>query len=91
MNSVTPENVKSFVTRHIEARMTAEGRDGGFVVSDNCDLLLSGAIDSLGLLELITSIQEHYGREIDFETLDPERATILGPLCNFVAEKLAEG
>ena len=89
MSSVTTGNVKTFVTRYLEKRMIAQGREGAFVVSDDCDLLLSGVVDSLGLLELITSIQEHYGREIDFETLDPEHATVLGPLCSFVAEKLA--
>src|SRR5437762_982190 len=50
---------------------------------DSCDLLLSGVIDSLGLVELMTALQERCGREIDFDALDPEQMTKVGPLCDF--------
>jgi acyl carrier protein len=48
-------------------------------------------VDSLGLLELMTALQEHCGREIDFDALDPEQMTVVGPLCNFVAGEMAKG
>jgi acyl carrier protein len=57
---------------------------------EDCDLLLSGMIDSLGLLDLVAAIQEFAGREIDFEILDPEEMTIVGPLCRFVSEQVSE-
>jgi acyl carrier protein len=47
-------------------------------------------IDSLGLLDLVAAIQEFAGREIDFEILDPEEMTIVGPLCRFVSEQVSE-
>ena len=46
-------------------------------------------IDSIGLLNLIAAIQEFAGREIDFELLDPEEMTIVGPLCRFVSEQVS--
>jgi acyl carrier protein len=38
----------------------------------------------------MTAIQDHFGREIDFDELDAEQMTIVGPLKRFVAEKLAK-
>jgi acyl carrier protein len=53
-------------------------------------LLLSGFVDSLGLLELMTALQDQFGREIDFDELDAEQMTIVGPLKKFVAAQLAK-
>lgn len=33
---------------------------------------------------------EHFDREIDFENLDPEQMTLIGPLCLFVSEQLTQ-
>ena len=90
MNRITPDDVRSLLLGFLTQKLRAEGRDGTLELSDDCDLLLSGVVDSLGLLEMVTAIQEHYGREIDFEALDPELMTVVGPLCKFVAGKLAE-
>jgi acyl carrier protein len=46
-------------------------------------------IDSLGLLDLMSAIQQHCQQEIDFEALDPEQLTVVGPLCRYVSEQLA--
>jgi acyl carrier protein len=70
--------------------LRGQGREVPADLSDDCDLLLSGYVDSLGLLELMTAIQDHFGREIDFDELDAEQMTIVGPLKRFVAEKLAK-
>lgn len=58
-------------------------------LADDCDLLLGGFIDSLGLLDLITMLQEKFGGHVDFEELDPEQMTVVGPLCGFVVEQAA--
>ena len=52
------------------------------------DLMDSGSLDSLGLLELVTAIEDRCGVEIDFEELDPEIMTQLGPLSGYVADRL---
>jgi acyl carrier protein len=59
-------------------------------LADDCDLLLDGLIDSLGLLELLTMLQEKFGQHVDFEALDPEQMTIVGPLCGFVVKEVAK-
>jgi acyl carrier protein len=90
MNAVTPDAVQDFLREYVAKYLRGQGREGPADLSDDCDLLLSGYVDSLGLLELMTAIQDHFGREIDFDELDAEQMTIVGPLKRFVAEKLAK-
>ena len=91
MNEPTPADVRVFLKEHLDRKLTANGRTAVQDLPDNCDLLLSGIIDSIGLLELVTALQTFAGREIDFEILDPEEMTIVGPLCRFVSEQAANG
>ena len=88
MNTVTSEDVRRFLKEYLTEKLATQGREIPPELDDQCDLLLSGIIDSLGLLELITAIQQYCGREIDFEPLDPEQMTIVGPLCRFVSEQM---
>jgi acyl carrier protein len=90
MNAVTPDAVQDFLREYVAKYLRGQGREVPADLSDDCDLLLSGYVDSLGLLELMTAIQDHFGREIDFDDLDAEQMTIVGPLKRFVAEKLAK-
>ena len=90
MSAVSPGDVRIFLTDFIQRRMAAQGEDPLNELSDDCDLLLSGIIDSLGLLELVTAVNEHYGREIDFVDLDPDHMTIVGPFCDYVADRMAK-
>jgi acyl carrier protein len=89
MNAVTPDAVQDFLREYVAKYLSSQGREIPPDLSDDCDLLLSGYVDSLGLLELMTAIQDHFGREIDFDDLDAEQMTIVGPLKRFVAAKLA--
>jgi acyl carrier protein len=88
MSVINPENVKEFLQSYIVGRLQEQGRDLPLDFSDDCDLLLSGIIDSLGLLELMTAIQKHYDREIDFDAIDTEQMTIMGPLSQFVSDQM---
>jgi acyl carrier protein len=90
MNTVTMNDIQSFLQDYVGKTMREQGREVPPALADECDLLLSGYVDSLGLLELMTALQDHFGREIDFEQLDPEQMTIVGPLKKFVAEQLAK-
>jgi acyl carrier protein len=90
MNAVTPDAGQDFLREYVAKYLRGQGREVPADLSDDCDLLLSGYVDSLGLLELMTAIQDHFGREIDFDELDAEQMTIVGPLKRFVAEKLAK-
>ncbi len=55
-------------------------------VPDDVDLLQEGIIDSLGVLELITHLEERFGIAIDLENLSAEQLTVLGPLSQHVAK-----
>jgi acyl carrier protein len=91
MNPFGSEELRAFLLDYLTKRPASQGRDIPRELRDDYDLLLSGMVDSLGLLELMTALQEHCGREIDFDALDPEQMTVVGPLCNFVAGEMAKG
>ena len=88
MNAVTPDSVQDFLRQYVAKYLRGQGREVPADLPDDCDLLLSGYVDSLGLLELMTAIQDHFGREIDFDQLDAEQMTIVGPLRRFIADQL---
>ena len=67
-------------------------REGGFdpaEVGDDFDFLVAGVIDSLGVIELIEAVNAHFDVDIDFEELDPEDLTVLGPFAHHVATAAA--
>jgi acyl carrier protein len=88
MSSARSEDIRIFLQQYIVEKSLAGGKETPSELTDDCDLLLSGMIDSLGLLDLMTAIQQHCRREIDFEALDPEQLTIVGSLCRYVSEQL---
>ena len=90
MTAVTPDDVHAFLQTYVAKTLREQAREVPADLLDNCDLLLNGYVDSLGLLELMTALQDHFGREIDFNELDAEQMTIVGPLKNFVAAELAK-
>jgi acyl carrier protein len=89
MMEANSEQIRIFLQQYILEKSVAGGRQEPGELSDDCDLLLSGMIDSLGLLDLMSAIQQHCQHEIDFEALDPEQLTVVGPLCRYVSEQLA--
>jgi acyl carrier protein len=91
MKIITEDDIRLFVTGFIQKRLLAAGHEPPNELSEGCDLLLAGFIDSLGVLELTSAIQHYCGQEIDFEALDAEQMTIVGPLCRFVSDSLATG
>ena len=89
MSDANSETIRLFLQQYIAEKSRGGGKDTPGELADDCDLLLSGMIDSLGLLDLMTAIQQHCQHEIDFEALDPEQLTVVGPLCRYVSEQLA--
>ena len=62
-------------------KLLQQGRSASDQLGDDCDLLVEGYIDSMGVVELTAHLESHFGSEIDYDDLDPEQMTILGPLA----------
>ena len=89
MSEVTAADVSEFLLKYLRGKHEANGRAALEDLPEDCDLLLSGVLDdSIGFLDLLVAIQEFAGREIDFEILDPEEMSIVGPLCRFVSQQM---
>ena len=58
---------------------------------DDFDLLLNGVIDSLGILEMMSAIEEEFQIKLDLAALDAGEITVLGPLSRYVAEQAVFG
>ncbi len=85
MNIISANEVKAFILNR-----TDYFEDNNLKlddIPDDFDLFEEGAIDSLGIIEMITSIEEHFGIEVDLEKLDAEDFTIIGPLSHHVEQQ----
>jgi acyl carrier protein len=87
-NAVTSDDVRIFVTSFLNRKLQEQQRDLLQDLNDDYDLFLSGAIDSLGFVELVAATCEHFGCEIDLEGLDPDKMTVMGPLCVYILNEL---
>ena len=63
------------------------GQDGADL-RDEASLLEHGIIDSTGVLELVSFLEEGYQLKIDDEELIPENLDSIGNLARFVRRKL---
>jgi acyl carrier protein len=88
VNSPTPDNVRVFVADFLNHKLKDRGQGPLSDLPDDYDVLLSGVLDSLAFVEMMMAAGEHFVGEIDFESLEPEKMTVVGPLCIFVSEQL---
>lgn len=82
MNSVSVDDVKEFLLKRLQATHAVSS------LEDDLDLLESGLLDSLGVVELIGAVEGKYGVLIDFAELDADQLTIIGPFCRYVAARV---
>lgn len=85
MNDITSDNVRTFLLTRYSESIKGMGFDPG-ALPDSFDFFVSGVIDSFGILEMISSIEEEFHIELDMATLDAEQITLLGPLSRYVAD-----
>jgi acyl carrier protein len=83
----TSAEVQNFILGRIDDPLRAKGLEAADVPS-SFDLLLEGVIDSFGIVELISALEERYGLEFDLDELPPDDLTRIGPLSSYVAQKL---
>ena len=84
MKEITPESVRQFLLVKYLERIQSLGLASA-ELPDDFDLLLNGVIDSFGILEMISTLEEEFHIELDLATLDAEEMTIVGPLSRFIA------
>ena len=89
MKRPTPDDIRVFFGAFLNDRLKDRGQRPLPLLPDDYDVLESGALDSLAFVEMMMAAGEHFAGEIDFENLDPERMTVIGPLCLFVSEQLS--
>jgi acyl carrier protein len=88
MSRASADEVREFTLLHVADGLRARALSPD-AVPDDFDLLLEGVIDSFGLLELITAVETRFELQLDFEDLDADDLTVIGPFSRYVAAKLA--
>jgi acyl carrier protein len=84
MKEVTADNVRKFLLTKYSEPLTAM-RLNVAELADDFDFLLSGVIDSFGILEMISAIEQEFQIELDLALLDAEDITRVGPLTRYIA------
>jgi acyl carrier protein len=85
MSDISPEKIRQFLLTRYSEMIKGMGFDP-VEVPDSFDFLLSGVIDSFGILEMVSSIEDEFRIRLDLAALDAEQVTILGALSQYVAE-----
>lgn len=85
MNDITPTKVRQFLLAKYSRPIREMGMDPA-AVPDDFDFLLNGVIDSFGILEMVSSIEDEFHIQLDMAQLDAEQITILGPLSEYVSQ-----
>jgi acyl carrier protein len=84
MKQVTADNLRKFLLTRYSEPIMAMHPDGA-ELPDDFDLLLSGVIDSFGIIEMISAIENEFQIQLDLAMLDAEDITRIGPLTRYVA------
>ena len=83
MISGSGKSVRALILSHLEQSIIELGLEPS-TIPDDFDLLTSGVIDSLGIVELVAAVEQQLGNTVDLSELDPESLTILGPLSRYI-------
>jgi acyl carrier protein len=81
--SPTPE-IRNFIVENF-----LYGQDDGF--GDDVSFLEKGIIDSTGVLELVTFVEDKFGVRVEDEELIPDNFDSLSKLSSFISNKLNNG
>ena len=87
MIEATAADVREFILDGLSDPLLAKGLTPADV-PPSFDLLLEGVVDSFGVVEMIASLEERFGMEFDFDELEADDLTRIGPLSSYVERKL---
>ena len=88
MQPTTAEVVREEILERVVEQLAAKGLTPSDVPA-SFDLLLEGVIDSFGVVELITLLEQRFAVEFDFDELSADDLTKVGPLAEYVERKSA--
>ena len=88
MTDVSVDSVRAFIVDTVKDQLLAAGLAPD-QVGDDFDLVSTGTIDSMGLLELLAAVQERFGGSADLEEMDTEEVGVLGPFARHLATQAA--
>jgi acyl carrier protein len=88
MQPITAEVVRDEILERVVEQLAAKGLTPSDVPA-SFDLLLEGVIDSFGVVELITLLEQRFAVEFDFDELSADDLTKIGPLAEYVERKSA--
>ena len=86
MTSLTADEVRTFLLHRYASAIAAAGVNSA-AIGEDFDLLAAGVVDSLGVIEMITAVEQHFKISVDFESMDPTELTVLDKFSRFVASK----
>ncbi len=84
MSDVSPDDVRSFLLDRLDDTLVDGGVDRGSI-DDRTDLLEDGLLDSMGIVQLLALIEDHFELQTDWDDYDPEDILVIGPFCAYVA------
>jgi len=79
------QEIRAFLCDEIDRIAQEKGIDVP-ELDDGFNLLESGLVDSIGLLDLLTAVENRFSIQVDFSDLDPEEFTTLGGLAASLAK-----
>jgi acyl carrier protein len=62
--------------------------DKGFQYEDSTSFLEEGIVDSLGIMELVTYVEDTYPIKVDDQDLTPDNFDSVSKLANFIQNRL---
>lgn len=77
-------DVRERILAFVRARFPAAAN---IRLDDGTSLLDSGVIDSLGVLDIVSFLEESFGVKVEDEELTPQNFESVGALARFVAAK----
>jgi acyl carrier protein len=83
MKRLSEQEIRSGVCRLVSERVDR-------VPPDSASLLERTDLDSLGVVELLVAIEEEFGVNIDFLTIDPEALLSISGLTNHLSTLMDE-
>ena len=83
MNQCKADDIRKFILDRYSNALRGKGL-APEEVPDDYDLLAGGVIDSLGILEMISAVEDLFDVELDLQDLDSDDLTRVGPFSRFV-------